>query len=249
MDKRNLRRITWGFAVLAVLVVALMLVSSLSRTSRITLPESSVSSEQQTEENLAGTNMPTVVEVTPQTVQAAIATLERPEEYRRSVTVEQFWNNGSGMYEIMVAVREGWTRTDRTMPDGRIRHTVTDGNTTYIWYNNQVPVRTITAGEISADDEQTIPTYETVLELPVNKITIADYRTLSDVNCIYLETEEDADGYFLRYWVNVDTGLLAAAEKLLDGETVYRMAALSVEQAVPDEADFILPDGTRLLGE
>lgn len=249
MDKRNLRRITWGFAVLAVLVVALMLISSLSRTSRITLPESSVSSEQQTEENQAGTNMPTVVEVTPQTVQAAIATLERPEEYRRSVTVEQFWNNGSGMYEIMVAVREGWTRTDRTMPDGRIRHTVTDGNTTYIWYNNQVPVRTITAGEISADDEQTIPTYETVLELPVNKITIADYRTLSDVNCIYLETEEDADGYFLRYWVNVDTGLLVAAEKLLDGETVYRMAALSVEQAVPDEADFILPDGTRLLGE
>jgi len=249
MDKRNLGRVTWAFVVLAVLVVGFMLISSLGRTSRITLPESSISSEQQEEEQKTDGSMPTVVEVTPQTVQAAIATLERPEEYRRTVTVEQFWTNGSGMYEIMVTAREGWTRTDRTMPDGRIRHTATDGNTTYIWYNNQVPVRTVPAGGISADAEQTIPTYETVLELPTDEITIADYRILSDVNCIYVETKEDADGYFLRYWVNVDTGLLAAAEKLLDGETVYRMAALMVEQAVPDETDFILPDGTRLLEE
>ena len=62
-----------------------------------------------------------------------------------------------------------------------------------------------------------------------------------------METVETAEGYVLRYWVSVETGLLAVAEKLLDGETVDRMAALTVDQTVPDEENFTLPDGTVLL--
>ena len=58
-------------------------------------------------------------------VQTAVATLARPQAYRRTVTVEQLWKGGSGSYEVAVAVRGEWTRTDRTMPDGRVRHTIT----------------------------------------------------------------------------------------------------------------------------
>lgn len=69
--------------------------------------------------------------------------------------------------------------------------------------------------------EQAIPTYEEILALPPETITQADYRTVSDVRCIYVETAEDEWGYTQRYWVSVDTGLLVVAERLYDGEPVY----------------------------
>ena len=128
-------------------------------------------------------------------------------------------------------------------PDG---HAITDGETTYIWYDSEREVYTAPAGGISADNEQTIPTYEEILDLPADSIAAADYRTISGVNCIYLETAADEDGYVLRYWVSVDTGLLTVSERLLDGEPVYRMAALALDQTPPTTADFTLPDGTVL---
>ena len=51
----------------------------------------------------------------------------------------------------------------------------------------------------------------------------------------------------MRYWVSVDTGLLTMAEKLENGSTVYRMAALSVDQSGVPEDSFHLPDGTSVL--
>ena len=224
----------------------MMLGSTLRRTTYVTLPPAGDTSGQIIEEPGEPGDALTVVEVEPDTVQAAISTLHRPENYSRVVTVEQFWDNGSAAYETDVSVYGQWTRTDRTMPDGRIRHTVTGDEAVYVWYNHEDAVYTTAAGVVTADQEQTIPTYEDVLELPVEMIAAADYRMISDVDCIYVETHPDASGYILRYWISLDTGLLTVAEKLLDEEPVYRMAALSVELMPPDPAEFTLPDGTVL---
>ena len=245
MDKRWRRRITAAFLAVTVLVIAVMLSGTLHRTSHITLP----SSEQAPGHAAVTGDALTVVEVTPETVQTAIATLSRPQEYRRTVTVEQLWTGGSGTYETAVAVSGGWTRTDRTLAGGRVRHVLTDGEVTHIWYDGGTEVYTAPAGGISADNEQNIPTYEEILDLPPEAIAVADYRVISGVNCIYVETAEDGEGFVLRYWVSVDTGLLAVSERLLEGEPVYRMAALALDQASPTAADFTLPDGTPLLGE
>ena len=218
--KRTQKLVTWGIVILVVLVVLLMLVSNLRRSSRVVLPDTNTSAE-------GGGDLPaeggalTVVEVTPETVQAAIATLHRPAAYSRSMTVEYLWNGGSNTAEITASVSGGWSRTDRTLPDGQTRHAITNGETTYIWYNSEADVFTGPAGEISPDAEQTIPTYEDVLALPPEQIAQADYRMVSDVRCIYVETAEDDWGYVQRYWVSVDTGLLAVAERLQDGETIY----------------------------
>lgn len=245
MDKRWRDRITVAFLTVTVAVIAVMLSGTLHRTSRITLP-----SGQQPPGQTAGTGEAlAVVEVTPETVQTAIATLSRPQEYRRTVTVEQLWKGGSGSYETAVAVDGGWTRTDRTLNSGRVRHALTDGETTHIWYDGEETVFTAPAGTISADNEQTIPTYEDILDLPAEAIAAADYRAISGVSCIYVETAEDAGGYVLRYWVSVETGLLAASERLLEGEPVYRMAALALDQEPLTAEDFTLPDGTVLVGE
>ena len=244
--KRTQKLVTWGIVVLVVLVVVLMLMSNLRRSSRVELPD--------TENDAQGSeNVPTegsaltVVEVRPETVQAAIETLHRPQAYRRSVTVEYLWNSDSGTAEMTTAVLNGWTRVDRTLADGQTRHVITDGTVSYIWYNEESDFHTGASVDISADAEQAIPTYEEILALPPETITQADYRTVSDVRCIYVETAEDEWGYTQRYWVSVDTGLLVVAERLQDGETVYRMASLAVDETAPDAQNFVLPDGTDLL--
>ena len=243
--KRTQKLVTWGIVILVVLVVLLMLMSNLRRSSRVVLPDTDAAAEDSELPQENG-NL-TVVEITPETVQAAIATLRRPEAYSRTATVEYLWNDSSSTTEITVCASGGWSRTDRTLPDGQVRHTVTNGEITYIWYNGGSDVFSGPAGDITPDMEQIIPTYEDILALSPEQITQADYRMVSDVRCIYVETAEDEWGYVQRYWVSVDTGLLAVAERLQNGETVYRMAALTVDQAVPNEENFVLPDGTDLL--
>jgi len=247
MNERRRNWITWVFVAATIAIVALMMLGSLQKPEPIQLPVT----DSVGDENSSDTEYDalTVIDVTPETVQLAIASLARPADYSRDITVEQIWSKGSTATETSVSVRDGWTRTDRSLPGGQIRHTITDGETTYIWYNTEDTVYVTAAGEISADMEQGIPTYEDVLLLPVDSIITADYRTISKVNCIYVETEPDESGYEERYWVSVETGLLVAAEKLVDGEPIYRMASLAIDKTVPGAERFTLPDGNALIQE
>ena len=244
MEKRKLNRITAGFIVLVVMVLILMFSNSLRRSSHITLPEEGSSPGQAEDTNASGGDALTVIAVTPETVQTAIETLTRPRQYSRVIRVEQLWDGGSGSFETTVTVSGRWTRTDRSLSDGQVRHTITDGEITYIWYGSESSVYSAPAGDITPDDEQAIPTYESILDLPVEDIAAADYRSVSDVNCIYVETVQDPEGYTQRYWVSVETGLLVASERLLEGETIYRMASLTADLSTPSTDRFILPDGT-----
>lgn len=246
MGKRKFNVITVGFAVLVLLIVVLLVANSLRRSSHIVLPDASdnpVSSADNTQQ--AG-DAAVKIEITPQTVQTAIKTLSRPENYVRYLTVESLWSGGSGSIQITATVSGAWTRSDVSQPNGRIRHSITDGKDTYVWYDSSKTYYSGNAGDISADNEQHIPTYEDLLKLDSNRIAIADYRTFSDDDCIYAETVQDADGYVWKYWVSVSSGLLIGAEKLENGEIIYRMAAQPVSETVPGSADFTLPDGTCL---
>lgn len=248
MDRRNLNRIITLVLTMVIVLVALMLTGSLQRPARIVLPAETTSPGQTSESPEDSAGALTQVAVTPATVQTAIETLARPELYRRTLSIQQVWSSGSGSWETIVTVSQPWTRTDRTLADGRIRHTITDGESTYIWYNTEPELFMAPAGAITADAEQHIPTYEDVLLLPVRDIVAADYRTIGEqVNCIYVETAEDEYGYSLRYWVSVDSGLLVAAEKLQNGETTYRMWETAIDLAPSLRDEFTLPDGTNLI--
>lgn len=247
MNKKHLNWITIAFSALMLLVVSMMLMSTFRRPGEIKLPDTDTSADQTVENPDKNNSALTVIEITPETVQTAIATLSRPDAYQRTITVEQFWAGGSGTYETMVTVSGPWTRTDRTMSDGRVRHCITGSETVYIWYNSEKKLYSGPVGEISSDNEQSIPTYENILDLPTKQIVTADYRSFSDINCIYVEAISADDDHTLRYWVSVDSGLLVAAEKLIEGETIYRMGALDVELTEPAVRDFTLPDGTVLI--
>lgn len=187
---------------------------------------------------------PTVLEVAPRTVQAAIATLRRPETYCRAVSVTRYWRGGSGSRVSTVSVSGGWTRVDLELADGHTRHSLTDGAATYLWYDQEPECLLFPAGSVTADDEQHIPTYEDVLALPATAITAADYREFGGTPCLYAETAA-GDGYLRRWWISVETGLLTAAEILSGDETVYWMETLG--ERLPAEDAFTLPDGTELL--
>lgn len=250
MDKRKLNWITWAVLAVAVLAAALMLGGSLSRTAHITLPPSNPPRDPAAGGGASGGGV-TVVEITPETVQAAIASLSRPENYGRSITLEYLWPGGGGTLELYTIVRGPWTRVDRGLPDGTTRVSVTNGQETYIWYGYDDGAETavLPAGEFSADAEQSIPTYEDILSLPVKEIALADYRPLDTLTCIYVETAADSEGYATRYWVSVENGLLVQAERLLGEDVVYRMASLYVDETEYDASRFTLPDGTVLLEE
>ena len=246
MDRKRLTYFTVSFLILILLVVLLFARGTTRRSDRITLPNSDGDSQ-------GGTQLPdseesalNLVEIAPETVQTAISVMSRPAAYSRTVTVELFWEEGSRGEDTNVYVRDGLTRMDTQLSDGSVRHLLSDGMTTCLWYNTSEDWTAFPAGEFSQDTEQRLPTYEDILHLSPEEITDADYSAYDGVYCIRVVTAEDAYGYVTTYWISVDTGLLAAAETY-QGETMtYRMRGLTVDAAEPDSSLFLLPDGSTL---
>lgn len=247
MERRN-RNI---LVVLIGIVITVAMLSSFGvalfapDTARIQLPapEASQSQSPQQEDGILR------VEVTPETVQNVISrTLTRPDSYGRLVTIEDFWGEGeSGVTRAEVWVDDGWTHTTATLPGGTVRHSIVGEDQFWLWYEGNSRVMTGPAQDGAADLEgQRIPTYEDLLDLDPKFIAAAGYEEKEGVACIFVELEPDSLGYVERYWVSVDSGLLAGAETRLDGQLVYRMSAYTVERPVPEDARFILPDGTVL---
>lgn len=239
--------------IVVVLIAAIIVVAILSsfglgafapNTAKIVLPSAAPSASPGQTENDGVIR----VEVTPQTVQNVIATLSRPESYGRSVTILDIWGeNEQGVTQAQVWVDGGWTRTDASLPGGRVRCSIVGDGQVWIWYEGEDEVLNAPADESSADLEgQRIPTYETVLDLDPDSIAKADYEVLDGLSCIYVETQADATGHVERYWVADDSGLLVQAELLRDGQAVYRMTSAALERPAPSDASFTLPDGTVL---
>ena len=83
MNKKRLNWVTFGFAALALLVVGMMLMDTIRRPGEITLPHTDAVSDQMTEDADRTEDALKVIGISPDTVQAAIATLSRPDAYQR----------------------------------------------------------------------------------------------------------------------------------------------------------------------
>lgn len=187
------------------------------------------------------------VEVTRETVQAVIASLDREGSYYRQLTAETFWEGGSGSVSVQAWADGGYTLVRCALSSGQVRCTLETEDALYYWYDGDDSWRTAPAGSLSADLAQRIPTYEDVLELPLEAISGAGYGEREEQLCIYVETVVDALGYVERYWVSVESGLLIAAETLKGEETVYSMTAyVPLQTPCPAGTIFALPDGTVL---
>lgn len=187
------------------------------------------------------------VEVDPTTVQRVIATLERPESYARSITVETVGADGEiGQTTAQVVVDGGWTQITATLPDGRVCHTIVGEGKRYVWYGDQSAWQEYPAQERTADLSQRLPTYEDVLAVAQSTIVDAQYASSGDLPCVYVAVEEEELGYVEEYWVSVDTGLLVRSESYQGEDVFYRMSGYLVETPATPGLSFALPDGTVL---
>lgn len=242
MDRRRMSYFLALLGILILLAILLFAQGTARRRAGITLPDV----DQLLEPDLSapGEERLDLVEIRPDTVQQAVASMDRAAAYTMTVQVETLWSEGSGTAELTAYVRSGLTRVDTLQLDGSVRRTLTDGDTAYVWYDSDKHYAT--AAAISPDRTLRIPTYEDVVELDPADILAADYQRLKDVYCIYAEANE-GDSYTARYWVDTDSGLLVAAQRLYQGEPIYQMTVQSMNIVPPDASFFVLPDGTDLL--
>lgn len=245
MSKKNMR-VPIGIAIIALilLVVLFSVRGTLTHPVHVVLPEENAAENSTDGQGGDVSSSIARIEVTPSTVQSAIATLKRPEQYSSSFTVERFYGEDSLTETGTLYVSAPWSRIDLAK-SGEVRHVLTDGETVHIWYGSSKKVYTSTAA-FSADEEQGVPTYEDVLALNPESIALADYRLLDITDCIYVETAADEAGYVERYWVSVSTGLLISAEKQRGDEVIYRYTSSDLNTAEVTLQQFTLPDGTVL---
>ena len=241
MRKRN-NRSMFGAAVALLLVVLAFFFVRLGahRPPAVALPQSDPG-EHGGEARQEGTDAVRRVEVTPETVQLVIERLARPDNYSRTVSVERFWTGGSGVSAVQVRAAGGWTRADVSIGGGDVRHSVTGGGESWIWYGGGRRVFT-GAAALTADEEQSIPTYEDILRLDRGAILDAGCETYEDELCIYVRSKSGSLGYETLSYISVDTGLPVRTE-VYDGQTlIYAMYSSPALLTPPDSVVFAAPE-------
>lgn len=244
------KRTIMAVVIIAVVVLAVLysfFLNLFAPTPHLELPDPDASQSPDPVAQESGQSVGVVVEVTPQTVQSLIASLERYESYRRTVVVEYFSAGVSvGTVTAQVWADGGWIRTSAALSSGAVENAVVGDGTLWLWYDRGPKVYAGPADEKSADLTQRLPTYEDVLDLDREAITAAAYEERDGQPCVYVEAAGPLE-VVERFWVSVNSGLLVAAEMEKAGEVVYAMSARDVVSPL-DQMDgiFVLPNG-RLL--
>lgn len=236
-------------AVLIALIVVLAVLGSFAysiystQTSEVTLPSMQ---PDHSIDSAVGQHAQRV-EVSTDTVQAVIASLDRIDSYHRQLTAQTFWDGGSSVTTAQTWVDGGYTYSRVVLPSGTIRYSLSDAATLYYWYSGSATYLTAPANSLNADLAQRIPTYEDVLNLPAEQISDAGYGAYGEHPCIYVETYVDDLGYLDRYWISVESGLLVAAETVKEDQVVLSVNATHpITTPCPSNVRFALPDGTVL---
>ena len=244
MDKKRLAIFTAAFGIVIVVVVLLLVRGTVRHSGHIQLPDASTGTGDGESGGSGESGDLQVLEIRPDTVQLAIEVMERPTVYSQRVTVETFWDGGSGTESSSVYVQDSLLRMDTALAGGSMRHLLRGPGHTYIWYDESTDYAVLAAGDFTADAELRIPTYEDLLALDADQITDAGYGDYEGTYCIFASAGGE-DGYETRYWIGTETGLLTACERYWEGELVYRMAASSLSVGQVDASVFLLPDGEQ----
>jgi hypothetical protein len=211
-------------------------------TAPVLLPETTASPPDG--EGASGTGSLVSVSVTPETVQAVIATLARPDSYSRHLRVESRWEGGSRAW-LVDAWQKGSSGRIRLRPEdgkGPEKNILTRDGTLTVWYEDpEAAFRRASDALASTDALQMIPTYEDVLALEQEQIAAAGYVLRDGAWRIMAAAGEEPSGYLTVYYISIETGLLEAAERW-DGETlIYSMTAQPPDLAAPEDEVFFLP--------
>jgi hypothetical protein len=240
----KLRRAAIYIAIAAALALILVMVMRMAPsasvdTPKVVLPTAPLPTESVRPETSPGGEK--TIDVTPETVQTAIATLTRSDSYSRTVRVETFWPGGSSVTETSVWVRQ--TSARLLISGGKNeKNVLIRGDELWIWYSDSADIYHGPASGAAADEYQMLLTYEGILDLPVSAITAAGYTEYAGEKCIYAEFVSGELDYTYSCWVSIGTGLLMGAYVCdADGTLIYSMTSGQPDISTPDESIFTLP--------
>jgi len=253
MSTKRILAISIAGTAVIVAALALMLLSSLlgRDSDAVRLPDAPASSE-----GPRGTapDALDLVAVTPDTVQAVVSALSRPDAYSRELVIESLWEGGSATFNISVSVSGRVTSLSAVPPIGPAKRIVVTPDTLYIWYNgDRVPfvgdIRSTGDSSRNSDEWQMLVTYEDILVLDAGDIIDAGYTVFGGEDCIYAVYSSPLLGNARTYYISTELGLVVAAKEYdTAGALIYSLAAGGCRVGVADPAAFTLPDGTFLIG-
>lgn len=231
--------ITAAIAAALVWLVFIFVPSSSVETVPVVLPTPAVSDSSADESNNQSGN-DTVINISPGTVQAAISTLSRADNYSRVLNITNYWSGGNSQQQINVWV-QGDSSRFTISGQGISKNVLINGTDLWIWYSDSKDIYHGSAHSGDADEYQALISYEHLLELDKSLITDAGYEIYHDETCIYAKYTDGSYGYATKFWVSVNTGLLMGSETY-DGEMlIYSLFSSAPDISTPDESIFKLP--------
>ncbi len=184
-----------------------------------------------------------VAVITPQNVQAVIASLEHSTDYFAQMTTLLTASNGTHESLVSMWVRGDMTRTIVTEID-MVKNILTDGNEYWIWYSDDAEaVFHGTAGSRSAALAEALnglPDYTAVLVLDPADITEAGYVQRDGGSCIRAVVS-GSDGSESEYLISVADGLLAGYTRYENDAEVFSLRNEYTQLSPSDDSVFRLP--------
>lgn len=269
------KRLFIAFSITMILVVAFF--TSVGRsllalsTPSIELPTLTTSSGELSEQTEHGSLYR--IDITTRTVQSVIAALQTQESYTRRLQTRLFWGEDFAETEVQVWYHQGISHVEKNLTSGLVRHDMildstllpvdspvhslfdtvqeepqdTQVTKIFYWYDKEQSYLTQKNQLYSADLAQSIPTYQTILDLGIESIQQANYQIKQDISCVFIEATPPPLFFTERYWVSTETGLLIAAETYEGDKLIYQMEEVSDSfSPLPENYSFSLPDGTVL---
>jgi outer membrane lipoprotein-sorting protein len=195
------------------------------------------------------------VQIDRDNVLMSLATLQRPSCYYQSFTVERAYDGGSATEQVSVWRQEALYRIELTPENGVGKCYLTDGQTLYLWYQDEeTATQTVLPEGWTVDDLMGIPTYEEIYALNAEDILEASAVELSGgETCIYVRYPGAGDDVQEYNWISLDSGMLLQAHTVSGGNLNYRMVQTELRMLTATDAAFetcfLLPDGTAPFSE
>ena len=182
-----------------------------------------------------------VLRITPATVQAALATLNRADSYSRSLQIRDFYSGGSRNRRIDVYSRSDALRLDIFADGSETEHVLLRDGQKWLWYADTDRIYSGPAADSDADAYQTLLTYEAMLGAPPEDILDAGYTDFNDTRCIFVRWRFGTLGYESECYIDPVTGLLLG-ERCYDGALlIYSMDSTAPVLTLPEESWFAVP--------
>lgn len=177
-------------------------------------------------------------------IQAVLESLSRPESYSMESETVYYYRESTATLTSQMWSADGCVRIAQQETDGTDRQLLLTEGWVYLWSGTETPSR---FSRQEGDEElyRRAPSYQDLLALPADAILEGGTVQREEGLCLYARSLDSLTGETEEWYVLAENGLLLEAQGTLDGKTTYRYRLTALSQELPEDAVFLLPDGTR----